>query len=121
MTYFQQMSWGEAVDYVRSIAIFINLLVLSIPLHAFIAILRGKRTRPGETLVFAHVVLWTWLALLVGAIVYFFTGLWYGENGPEPQVMAARITIDFLIALAATTAIHAGLYWTARPKRPKQA
>lgn len=110
------MGWGQAVDYVRSAAILINLLLFSVPVGAFVAIMRGKRTRPGETMVFAHIVLWTWVALLVAAIVYFFTGLWYGEHGPEPQVMAARVTVHFFVTLVVVGAIHYGLIRTSRPR-----
>ena len=62
---FASMSFGQAVSYVQSIGALIDLLVLSVPVGAVIAIRFGKRTRPGETLVFPHLVLWTCAAALV--------------------------------------------------------
>lgn len=118
MSLFEQMSWGQAVDYVRSIGLLTNLLVLSVPLFAVITIIRGKRTRPGETMVFAHVVLWTCAALLVAAIAYFFTGRWYGENGPPPQVTAYYATLHFGVTVLVVAAIHWGLHRSSRPRPP---
>ena len=114
---FQQMSFGQAVDYVRSIGVLINLLLLSVPLFAVVTIVRARRMRPGVTMVFAHVVLWTWVALLLALIAYFFTGRWYSENGPPPQVAAYHVTIQLVLVLLAVGAIHAGLYWTSMPGR----
>jgi len=114
---FQQMGFGQAVEYVQSIGVVINLLVLSLPVGAIVTIMRGKRTRPGETMVFAHIVLWTWVALLVAFIAYFFTGRWYSEHGgPEPQVVAFRVTIQLLVVLLVVIAIHVGLARSSRPR-----
>ena len=117
MSFFQQMGWGQAVEYVQSVGLLINLLLLSLPLHAFAAIMRGRRTRPGKTMVVAHVVLWIWLALFIGLVAYFFTGLWYSEGrGPEPQVVAFRVTLQLLATLAVVAAIHVVLYRTSSPR-----
>jgi hypothetical protein len=117
VSFFQQMGFGQAVEYVQRIGVLMNLLVLSLPCGAIVAIIRGKRTRPGETMVFAHAVLWTWVALLIGLVAYFFSGRWYSESGgPEPQVVAFRATIQFFVVLAVVVAIHVGLARTSRPR-----
>jgi len=114
---FEWMSFGEAVSYVRTVGAIAWLLWLSIPIAAVVAIKRGKRNRPGTKLVFPRCVLWGWVFLLCLAIAYFFTGAWYGENGPPPQVVAAQATVSLLVVLAGVTAIYVGLYVTTQPKR----
>ena len=110
---FAHMSFGAAVSYVQAVSLLIDLLILSVPVGAVIAIARGKRNRPNAMSIVPHLVLWGWLALLLLAVAYFFfTGAWYGENGPEPQVIAARITIYFILVLLGVVAVHAGLYRT---------
>lgn len=114
---FESMGFGEAVSYVQTVGALMNLLLLSIPVGAALAIRRGKRNRPGDRLVFARCVLWGWVLLLIGAIAYFFTGAWYGENGPPPQTVAAQVTVSFLLLAAVTVAIHVGLHVTTRPRQ----
>jgi hypothetical protein len=111
---FAQMSFGEAVSYVHEIGTLMNLLWLSIPIVAALAIRRGKRNRPSSRLVFARCVLWGWMAILIGSIAYFFIFSWYSEQGPPPQTFAAQITVAFWILLAVTLAIHIGLFRTTR-------
>ena len=114
---FEHMSFGAAVSYVQVIGLLIDLLILSVPISAVIAIARGKRNRPDAISIVPYLVLWGWLALLVLAVAYFFfTGAWYGENGPEPQVIAARITIYFILVLVVVVAVQAGLYRTTRAR-----
>jgi polyferredoxin len=111
------MSFGEAVSYVQSVGAIINLLLLSVPIGAVLAIRRGKRNRPETRLVFPRLVLWGWVTLLVLAVAYFFTGAWYGENGPPPQTVAAQVTVTLLGVLLGVVAVHVGLYVTTQPKR----
>lgn len=58
---FESMGFGEAVSYVRTIGALMNLVWLSIPVGAVLAIRRGKRNRPGDRLVFPRCVLWSWV------------------------------------------------------------
>ena len=107
---FENMSFGQAVSYVQAVGVIMNLMWLSIPIAAGMAISRGKRNRPGERLLFPRCVLWGWVLLLIAAIAYFFTGAWYGENGPPPQTVAAQVTVTFAVFAAITVAIYVGLY-----------
>jgi hypothetical protein len=116
---FEGMGFGEAVSYVRTVGAIIGLLWLSISIAAGVAIRRGKRNRPETRLLFPRCVLWGWVILLCLAIAYFFTGAWYGENGPPPQTAAAQVTVQFLVFLATTIAIYVGLYITTLPMRKK--
>ncbi|MBF8270251.1 MAG: hypothetical protein HW386_1960 [Gammaproteobacteria bacterium] len=111
------MSFGEAVSYVRSVGVIIDLLLLSVPISAVLAIRRGKRNRPGTRLVFPRLVLWGWVTLLVLSVAYFFTGAWYGENGPPPQTVAAQVTVTLIGVLLGVVAVHMGLYVTTQPKQ----
>ena len=112
---FEAMSFGQAVSYVQTVAVMMNLILLSIPIAAAVAIRRGKRNRPGARLFFPRCVLWGWVLLLISAIAYFFTGSWYGENGPPPQTVAAQVTATLAVLVAITAAIHVGLYRTTQP------
>lgn len=114
---FQDMSFGEAVSYVQTVGVVMNLMWLSIPIAAVVAIHRGKRNRPGARLLFPRLVLWGWVLLLICAIAYFFTGAWYGENGPPPQTAAAQATVTLVVSAAIAVVIHVGLYLTTRPMR----
>ena len=114
---FDHMSFGEAVSYVRSVGLVINLLLLSVPIGAILAIGRGKRNRPEARPVFPYFVLWGWVILLILAVAYFFTGAWYGENGPPPQTVAAQVTVTLICVLVGVAAIHAALFVTTRPER----
>ena len=112
---FEDMGFGQAVSYVRTAGGIMNLMWLSIPVAALLAIRRGKRNRPGAPLLFPRCVLWGWLLLLLFAIAYFFTGAWYGENGPPPQTVAAQVTVALILSAALSTAIFIGLYRTTQP------
>lgn len=112
---FEDMSFGQAVSYVQTVGVIMNLMWLSIPIAAVVAIRRGKRNRPGARLFFPRSVLWGWVLLLISAIAYFFTGAWYGENGPPPQTAAAQVTVTFVVFTAITVSLHVGLYLTTQP------
>jgi uncharacterized membrane protein len=114
---FEDMSFGQAVSYVQTVGVIMNLMLLSIPVAAVVAIRRGKRNRPGARLLFPRCVLWGWVLLLISAIAYFFTGAWYGENGPPPQTIAAQVTVTLVAFVAITVAIHVGLYRTTQGKQ----
>lgn len=114
---FDGMSFGEAVSYVQTVGAIISLLWLSIPFAAGVAIKRGKRNRPGTKLIFPRCVLWGWVIILFLLIAYFFSGAWYGENGPPPQTVAAKVTVQLIIFFATTMAIYVGLYATTQPTR----
>jgi hypothetical protein len=111
----EDMSFGQAVSYVQTVGIIMNLMLLSIPIAAVVAIRRGKRNRPGARLFFPRCVLWGWVLLLISAIAYFFTGAWYGENGPTPQTVAAQVTVTLVVFVAITVATYVGLYLTTQP------
>ena len=113
---FDHMSFGEAVSYVRTVGVFVDLLLLSVPIGAVLAIRRGRQNRPGSRLMFPRLVLWGWVTLLVLAVAYFFTGAWYGESGPAPQTMAARVTVSLIGVLLGVVAVHVGLYVTTQPE-----
>jgi hypothetical protein len=112
---FEDMSFGQAVSYVQTVSVIMNLMWLSIPIAAGVAIRRGKRNRPGERLLFPRCVLWCWVLLLISVIAYFFTGAWYGENGPPPQTAATHITVTLVVLTTLTVAIYVGLYLTTQP------
>lgn len=112
---FEGMSFGAAVSYVRTVSLATTLLFLSVPLGAGLAILRGKRNRPGGRLLFPWLVLWGWGVLVIAAVAYFLTGNWYGENGPAPQVVAVQATMSLMLVVAVVSAIHLALCWTTRP------
>lgn len=114
---FEDMSFGQAVSYVQTVGVIMNLMWLSIPIAGAVAIRRGKRNRPGAQLLFPRGVLWGWVLLMLAAIAYFFTGAWYGENGPPPQAAAAQVTVTLVVFTAITVAIHVGLYLTTQPVR----
>jgi hypothetical protein len=112
---FEHMGFGEAVSYVQTVGVLIDLLLLSLPIAAAAAICVGKRNRPGAKLLFARFIFWGWFVLLGLAIAYFFTGAWYGENGPPPQTVAAQVTIALACLLVVVIVIYGGLYVTTRP------
>lgn len=116
MQYFDQMEFGQAVTVVQNIGVVMNLMFLSLPVAATLAIRRGKRTRIGDRLLFPRFVFWGWFALLAAAIAYFFTGAWYGENGPPPQEAAAQATVALACFTLLVVAIYFGLYRTTSPK-----
>jgi hypothetical protein len=113
---FESMSFGEAVRFVNFVGLLINVLLLSVPVGAIYAIFRGRSNRPTARSLFPHVVLWGWVLLLIGAVVYIFTGAWYGEGGPPPQKAAAQTTLTALGVMVCVAAIHIGLYLTTRPR-----
>jgi len=108
------MSFEAAEYYGRFIALFADLLLLSLPFAALASIWRRRRNRPGASLLFQLLVLGSWLALLLFTVVGFLTGSWYGENGPTPQ-MALLWTAALVIGLVA---LHVMLFVTSsRPNR----
>lgn len=115
---FESMSFGQAVSYVQTVGVIMNLMWLSIPIAAGVAISRGKRNRPGQRLLFPRCVLWGWVLLLISAIAYFFTGAWYGEGGPPPQTAAAQATVALVVFAAIVVAIYVGLYRTTEAGPP---
>jgi len=116
MGYFEHLSFGEAVSLVQTVGILCDLLFLTLPLAAAMAIRRGKKNRPGTLLFFPRFVFWGWFVLLAAAIVYFFTGAWYGENGPPPQEAAAEAVVSFVCISLVVAAIYAGLYISTGPR-----
>jgi len=114
---FDSMSFGEAVSYVQTIGIFIDLLILSVPVGAVLAIRRGKRNRPASKLIFSRLIVWACFGFLVWLVLYYISGAWYGEDGLPPQTVAAQVTVTFLEVFVGTFAIHVGLYLTTRAVR----
>jgi hypothetical protein len=121
MQLFEQMSWGEAVSFVRTVGVLMNLLFLSIPIAAWFAIRRGRRNRPDARLLFPRVVFWGWFVLLAASVVYFISGAWYSESGPPPQTAAAQSALALACYTLVTVAIYIGLYKTTGPQEGSSA
>ncbi|MBW3199588.1 hypothetical protein [Marinobacter nauticus] len=113
---FEQMSFQEAVSHVQTMGGVVRCLFFSIPIISGISIQRGKQNRPHEPLIFPRVVFWSWFMFLVLLVMYFFTGAWYGENGPPPQEMAARSTYEAMAFGLFNVAIWVGLYLSTNPR-----
>jgi len=110
--FFDNMSFGGAVAYVQFVSACTTLLWLLLPVAAIISIKRRRRNRPGETLLFPGLVLAAWVVMLCWVVWYFFTGAWYGENGPPPQAVALKATFPLLVVIA----LHVALILTARER-----
>ena len=118
---FDEMGFGQAVAFVNTVGLLMDALFVSLPVSAAFAIRRGKRNRPHTTLLFPRLVFWGWFVLLGAAIAYFFSGAWYGENGPPPQEVAAQALMALMGFLVAVVAINIGLFKTTTPVGPGEA
>jgi hypothetical protein len=89
--------------YLVFVGIWINLLILALPVAAVISIRRRKRNRPGTTGIFQYLVLAGWVVFILLVIKWFLSGSWYGENGNDSlTVLVATIVLGTLVALYGT-------------------
>jgi hypothetical protein len=113
---FDSMGFSEAVSLVQGVGALTLLLFLSVPIGAIYAIFRGRRNRRTGRSLFPHFVLGSWMLLLVGAVAYFLTFVWYSEGGgPPPQKAAAQSVLTAFGVLVCVVAVHVGLHRTTQP------
>jgi hypothetical protein len=111
---FQGMSFGAAVEYVQFVGSCTGLLVLLLPVAAFLSIRYRRKRYPGGSTLFAKCILIGWCAVPVWVAWIFVTGRWYGENGPPPQEAALQATAWFLFVVA----LYVGLIVSIAGKPP---
>ena len=107
------MSFEFAVAIAPVLSALCIMLWLAVPVTAVAAIFRRRRYRPGSSIWFAYTMLGGWIFTVVLCVMTLFSGAWYGENGPRPQIAAIGATMVLLVL----TSIHFALIRTsAAPK-----
>jgi hypothetical protein len=94
------MSFESAVAIAQVIGVLGSILWLTMPITAVASILRRRRHRPGSSNWWAYSVLVGWFLTIVGCVVSFVSGTWYGENGPPPQIIVIEATMLVLVLAA---------------------
>ncbi len=96
-------------------SLFAFLGVLSIPLSCIAAMTRSS---PFLTRRKSHVPTWiliAWIALLIGALTYLQSGLWYSEHGAKNSPEIDK-TFYYLGVIAAVIFLNIWISWATRPK-----
>jgi uncharacterized membrane protein YiaA len=89
--------------------------VLSIPINCIWVMTRSS---PFLTNRKSHVPTWiliTWIALLVGALAYLQSGVWYSEHGPR-ELPEIDKTFYYLGIIAVVILLNIWIGWSTRPK-----
>jgi hypothetical protein len=91
------MSFGVAVSLAQMLDMPVSVLWLVLPIGAVVSIRRRRSNRPGASCWFAYVTIIAWGLSLIGFVVLFASGRWYGENGPSPQQAAIQAAVLLVI------------------------
>jgi hypothetical protein len=107
------MWFAAAVILAQMLSVPVSLLWLVLPIGALVSIRRRRSNRPGASCWFAYVTIIAWGLSLIGFVVLFVSGRWYGENGPSPQQAA----IQAAVLLVIIAGIHPLLITMGSPER----
>jgi hypothetical protein len=109
------MSFGAAVSLAQMLGMLVSVLWLVLPIGAVVSMRRRRSNRPGASCWFAYLTIVAWGLSLVGFVVLFASGRWYGESGPSPQQAAMQAAV-LLVILAG---IHLLLMTMGSPERER--
>jgi hypothetical protein len=84
------MPFDVAVILTETLGTLVSVFWLALPIGAVVSIRRRRRNRPGANCWFGYVTIGAWVLSLIGFVVVFASGRWYGENGPPPQQVALK-------------------------------
>jgi hypothetical protein len=107
------MPFDAAVSLTETLGTLVSVFWLALPVGAVVSIRRRRRNRPGASCWFGYVTIAAWVLSLIGFVVVFASGRWYGESGPPPQ-QAALQAAALLVILAG---IHLLLITMGFPER----
>jgi hypothetical protein len=94
------MSFESAVALGQVIGILCSISWLALPITAVVCIFRRRRYGLSSKLWFPYFVLGGWILTVVLCVMSLFTGTWYGENGPRPQIANIEGSALFLVFIA---------------------